>query len=59
MQDFVGAPDTVPNRAREFVGEKKQIDDALDADFAAMDATVAGVRAAGTQDRPPLQGFQG
>ena len=59
MQDFVGAPDTVPDRARELVREEQEVDDALDADFAAMDATVAGVRAAGTQDRPPLQGFQG
>ena len=44
MQDFVGAPDTVPDRAWEFIGEEQQIDDALDTDFAAMDATVAGVR---------------
>ena len=58
MQDLVGPSDAVPDRARELVGEEQQVDDALDADLAAVDAAVAGMGAAGAQDGAPLQGFQ-
>ena len=57
MQDLVRTPDAVADRAREFVGKEQQVDDPLDADFATMDATVAGVCATGPQDRTPLERF--
>jgi hypothetical protein len=59
VQDLVSPADAVADRAGELIGEQEQVDDPFDADLAAMDPAVAGVGAAGAQDRAPLQRFQG